>query len=55
LAVKHSVDIAAGVIDPDYQGEVQVALVNQGKLPFTVKTGERIAQLLLEKADTPPS
>jgi hypothetical protein len=34
---------------------VRVALVNQGKLPFTVKMGERIAQLLLEKADTPPS
>jgi dUTP pyrophosphatase len=55
LAVKHSVDVAAGVVDPDYRGEVRVALVNQGNLPFMVKTGDRIAQLLLEKADTPPS
>jgi dUTP pyrophosphatase len=54
LAVKHSIDVAAGVIDPDYRGEIRVALVNQGRNPFTVKTGERIAQLLLEKAETPP-
>jgi dUTP pyrophosphatase len=54
LAVKHSIDVAAGVVDPDYRGEVRVALVNQGQLPFTVKTGERIAQLLLERADVPP-
>jgi dUTP pyrophosphatase len=54
LAVKHSVDMVTGVIDPDYRGEVWVALANQGKLPFTVKTGDRIAQLLLEKVRTPP-
>jgi dUTP pyrophosphatase len=55
LVVKHSIDMAAGVVDPDYRGEVQVALANQGKLPFMVKTGDQIAQLLLKKADTPPS
>jgi dUTP pyrophosphatase len=54
LAVKHSINMVAGVVDPDYQGEVRVALANQGKLPFTVKTGDRIAQLLLEKVRTPP-
>jgi dUTP pyrophosphatase len=55
LSVKHSINVAAGVIDPDYQGEIRVALVNQGKLPFTAKMGEQIAQLILEKANTPPS
>jgi dUTP pyrophosphatase len=55
LAVKHSVDVVAGVVDPDYRGEVRVALANQGKLPFMVRTGDRIAQLLLERAETPPS
>jgi dUTP pyrophosphatase len=53
LVVKHSVDVVAGVVDPDYQGEVKVALANQGNLPFIVKTGDRIAQLLLERAETP--
>jgi dUTP pyrophosphatase len=54
LAVKHSVDMAAGVVDPDYRGEVKVALANQGNLPFMVKTGDRIAQLILERAEAPP-
>jgi dUTP pyrophosphatase len=54
LAVKNSIDVVAGVVDPDYQGEVRVALANQGKLPFMVKTGNRITQLLLEKVRTPP-
>ena len=36
-----------GVIDSDYRGEVMVALHNHGSLPQTVRSGERIAQLLV--------
>lgn len=36
-----------GVIDPDYRGEVMVALHNHGTQPQTVNPGERIAQLLI--------
>ena len=36
-----------GVIDPDYRGEVMVALHNHGTQPQTVEAGERIAQLVL--------
>lgn len=36
-----------GVIDPDYRGEVMVALHNHGTAPATVDVGERIAQLVV--------
>jgi dUTP pyrophosphatase len=50
LAVKHSLNIAAGVIDPDYRGELRVVLINNGQFPYTVTKGECIAQLILENA-----
>jgi dUTP pyrophosphatase len=50
LAVKHGLDTLAGVIDPDYAGEVKVVLVNTDmRIPFVIKPGYRIAQLILEK------
>src|SRR5688572_10434779 len=45
LAVRHNIDVFAGVIDPDYTGEVRVCLYNHGKQPFTITSGDRIAQL----------
>jgi dUTP pyrophosphatase len=53
LAVKHGVQVGAGVIDPDYTGEVKVVLFNHGEKDFEVKKGDRIAQLVLEKCETP--
>jgi dUTP pyrophosphatase len=50
LAVKSGIQVGAGVIDPDYTGEVKVVLFNQGGgAPFVVKPGYRIAQLVLER------
>ena len=54
LAVKNGIQIGAGVIDPDYTGEVKVVLFNHGDNDFDVKKGDRIAQLVLEKCETPP-
>ena len=49
LAVKHGLDTLAGVIDPDYQGEVKVVLQNlDASQPFVIRPGYRIAQLILE-------
>jgi dUTP pyrophosphatase len=49
LAVKHGLDTLAGVIDPDYTGELKVVLVNTDmRVPFYIKPGYRIAQLILE-------
>lgn len=49
-AVKHGIDTLAGIIDADYRGEVLVLLINLGDQPFTAAAGERIAQLIIERA-----
>ena len=54
LAVKHGIQVGAGVIDPDYTGEIKVVLFNHGDKDFEVKTGDRVAQLVLERCETPP-
>lgn len=36
-----------GTIDADYRGEVKVLLINLGQEPFTIKRGERIAQMVI--------
>lgn len=48
LALKHGVSVlnAPGIIDSDYRGEVKVLLVNHDSLRYTVKKGDRIAQLV---------
>jgi len=38
---------AVGVIDSDYRGEIMVALTNISDKPYTIKVGERIAQLVI--------
>ena len=53
LALKHSIDIGAGVGDEDYRGPIKVILINHGKDDFKVKVGDRIAQLILECIVTP--
>ena len=54
LAVKHCINVGAGVIDPDYTGEIKVVLFNHGLKDFEIKKGDRIAQLVLERCETPP-
>jgi len=41
----------AGVIDPDYRGEVKVVLANLGDLPYRVEKSDQIAELIIEKFD----
>ncbi|CRG92472.1 dUTP pyrophosphatase [Talaromyces islandicus] len=53
LASKNFIDTGAGVIDADYRGEVKVLLFNFSDVDFTIKQGDRIAQLVLERIYTP--
>jgi dUTP pyrophosphatase len=48
LAQSHGVTVlnAPGTIDSDFRGELKVILINHGREPFTVKRGERIAQIV---------
>ena len=52
LALKRGIDIGAGVIDPGYRGEMKPMLINNGSEDFNIEVGDRVAQLILEKAIT---
>ena len=57
LAVKHGIDVLAGVIDSDYRGEILVALINLGDKPVQlpiIKDGKEtaIAQIIFEGCGT---
>lgn len=49
LAVKHGITVlnAPGTIDSDYRGEIKVPLINHGAEPFTIRRGDRIAQMVI--------
>src|ERR1700716_2004023 len=49
LAAKHGVTVlnAPGTIDANYRGEGGVLLINHGEVPFTIRRGERIAQMVI--------
>ena len=53
LALRHGVTVlnAPGTIDADYRGEVAVVLVNHGEVPFEIRRGDRIAQLLIGRCE----
>lgn len=53
LAAKHSIDVLAGVVDASYRGVVKVILINHADKQFTVKKGDRIAQIIFERIFTP--
>ena len=36
-----------GTIDSDYRGEIKIILINLGKKSFSIKSGDRIAQIIL--------
>ena len=47
LAAKHGIHIMAGVIDPNYRGEVKAVVLNTSGEEYNIATGERIAQMLI--------
>jgi dUTP pyrophosphatase len=51
LAVRHGIGMinSPGTIDADYRGEVMIALVNLGPAPYTVRRGDRIAQMVVQR------
>ncbi|VDP23148.1 unnamed protein product [Schistosoma margrebowiei] len=53
LALKHGIDVGAGVIDRDYRGNLGVVLFNFGEQNFEIKKGDRVAQLICERIFCP--
>jgi dUTP pyrophosphatase len=51
LALKHAITMpnAPGTIDPGYRGELRVILLNLGREPYTVRAGDRIAQMIVAR------
>ena len=49
LAIRKGISLVNGVgtIDSDYRGEVKVALINLGDEDFSVRDGDRIAQMVI--------
>ena len=53
LAYKHGVAVlnSPGTIDEPYRGEIGVILINHGEEPYSISVGDRIAQLVLRRAE----
>ena len=53
LAILHHLHMGAGVIDPNYTGEIKVLLTNTAPCAHSIARGDPIAQLILEKVSLP--
>ena len=53
LAIKSGITVlnSPGTIDADYRGEVKVILINLSDVDFVIKSGDRIAQLVVAKCE----
>jgi dUTP pyrophosphatase len=49
MALKHSVTVNFGTIDPGYRGEIRVIMFNLSKADYKIEKGDRIAQLVIAK------
>ncbi|MBZ5729035.1 MAG: dUTP diphosphatase [Acidobacteriia bacterium] len=51
LALQNAITMpnAPGTIDPGYRGEIRVILLNLGRAPYTVRAGDRIAQMIVAR------
>ncbi len=51
LALKHGIGMvnSPGTIDSDYRGEIGIIMINHGDKPFTVRRGDRIAQMIIAR------
>ncbi len=54
LAFKYGISVlnTPGTIDADYRGEIKVILINLSNEPFTIKNGERVCQMVINKHET---
>jgi len=51
LALKHGIGLinSPGTIDSDYRGEIAIIMINWGEKSFTIRRGDRIAQMIIIK------
>lgn len=51
LALHHGITVLndPGTIDSDYRGEIKILLINLSNIPFIIKNGDKIAQIIVQK------
>ena len=49
MALKHSITVNFGTIDPGYRGEIRVVMFNLSGADYVVEKGDRIAQLVIAR------
>lgn len=52
MALKHSVTVNFGTIDPGYRGEIRVIMFNLGIHDYVIEKGDRIAQLIVSRYES---
>ena len=55
LAFRHGIMVtnSPGLIDSGYRGELRVSLYNSGRETVTIEPGDRVAQLVIQRVETP--
>jgi dUTP pyrophosphatase len=51
LALRHAITLpnSPATIDPGYRGEIRIILLNQGREPYQIHEGDRIAQMVIAR------
>jgi len=52
LAIKAGLDVLAGVVDSGYRGEICIVLQNHSNSDYTIRAGDRAAQILIQKVSS---
>ena len=52
MALKHSLTVNFGTIDPGYRGEIRVIMFNLGRADYKIEKGDRIAQRVIAKYES---
>ena len=54
LSAKSGISVlnSPGTVDSDYRGEIKVILINHSDVPFVIKDGDRIAQMVIARHET---
>ena len=53
LSHKFGIKTLGGVIDSGYRGEIKVGVVNLGKEKYVFEKGHKVAQMIIQKKETP--
>jgi len=52
LSIKHGLKTLGGVVDSGYRGEVLVGIINLSDEEYTIRKGEKVAQMIIQKKES---